>query len=282
MIYNHGTTYQLEVEQFLGLIFILHGMFIHSHISSEGFLILAGISLIMLIGLAIRQSNHIAQKKMFAYIILLIFVIFFWMAYFLGPIGLMLFVARNVDRHLGSFLIMPQWLANISTPIVICAPLMGILFAKLRRKGLTINVPVQFSCAFIFIGCAYISLVIGIKFSNHMGYTNMFWVMACYIFQSLAELFIVPIGYAMIGQLAPKNLQGILMGTWMLNLGVGVTLSGIFSKTMLPNLPTQDPLVTNHYFAHSFAFFGWGAVAIGFLLILLIPFLSKLMREATA
>ena len=54
-----------------------------------------------------------------------------------------------------------------------------------------------------------------------------------YVLQSVGELLISPIGYAMIGKLAPKQYQGIMMGSWMLVTGLASLFAGDFSG-MIP------------------------------------------------
>ena len=54
-----------------------------------------------------------------------------------------------------------------------------------------------------------------------------------YVLQSIGELLIMPVGYAMIGKLAPKHYQGIMMGTWMLVTGLASLFAGDFSG-MIP------------------------------------------------
>ena len=51
--------------------------------------------------------------------------------------------------------------------------------------------------------------------------------------QSIGELLISPIGYAMIGKLAPKQYQGVMMGSWMLVTGLASLFAGDFSG-MIP------------------------------------------------
>ena len=54
-----------------------------------------------------------------------------------------------------------------------------------------------------------------------------------YVFQSIGELLISPVGYAMIGKLAPRQYQGIMMGAWMLVTGLASVFAGDFSS-MVP------------------------------------------------
>jgi len=97
--------------------------------------------------------------------------------------------------------------------------------------------------------------------------------------QSLGELFISPIGFAMIGQLAPVKLQGLMMGTWLMITGVAATVSSYFSKLALGPTQSIDPLITNNSFSHTFLILGVSAIMAGFLLAFAIRFITQLTQE---
>ena len=246
-------------------------------------------SLIMSIGitmgfiiayLAAKQSNDEDSKKLWGYLILAVTSLVFWTLYQLGPMGLMLFIDRNVDRHFLGFIIAPQWVQNINTVmIIIGGPLLSVVFSSLRSRGVKLTIPMQFSFALLLIGISFAILPIGIHFAGADGLTNFNWIVASFILQSIGELFISPIGYAMVGQLAPMRMQGLLMGTWMMITGVAATLSDYFSKMALGVSTSTDPFVTNASFSHTFGILGWTSIAIGFALITALPLVLRLTQE---
>ncbi|EKD74282.1 MAG: hypothetical protein ACD_45C00008G0002 [uncultured bacterium] len=252
----------------------------NAHISN-GLIMLVGIFMAVIISyLAIKQPTHEESKKIWAYIILALTSLVFWTLYQLAPMGLTLFIERNVDRHYLGMLIAPQWVLNINTVVIILGgPLLSVLFTSMRDRGMQLTIPMQFGIALLLIGASMIILPIGIHFANTQGYTNFNWIIASYILQSIGELFISPIGYAMVGQLAPPHLQGLMMGTWLMITGVAATLSGYFSNMALGSSNSTDPLITNSSFSHTFGLLGWAAIATGILLFFLIPFVNRLTQE---
>jgi POT family proton-dependent oligopeptide transporter len=229
-----------------------------------------------------QQRQIEARNKLWAYIILALTGVIFWTLYQLAPMGLMLFIERNVDRHYLGMIIPPQWVQNINTFVIILGgPLLSIAFSRLRERGIRITIPLQFSFALLMIGIAFAILPIGIHFANPQGFSGFNWILASFVFQSIGELFISPIGYAMIGQLAPLRLQGLMMGTWMMTTGVAATLSDYFSKMALGITHSADPLVTNSSFSHTFSLLGWSSIATGLALLLVLPLMIRLMHEKT-
>ncbi len=246
-------------------------------------------SLIMAVGimmgfvmawLATKQPNKEDSKKLWAYIILALTSLIFWTLYQLAPMGLTLFIERNVDRHYFGMLIAPQWVQNINTIVIIIGgPLLSVAFTYLRERGVRITIPIQFSMALVMIGTAFAILPIGIHYANAQGLVNFNWILASYILQSAGELFISPIGYAMVGQLAPRRLQGLMMGTWMMITGVAATLSAYFSKMALGSSTSIDPLLTNASYSHTFGLLGWTSIAMGIALVVAVPFIVRLTQE---
>jgi POT family proton-dependent oligopeptide transporter len=262
------------------LVLSLRVLLKNAHISN-GLIMLVGIFMAFVIAyLAMKQPTPEESKKVWAYIILALTSLVFWTLYQLAPMGLTLFIERNVDRHYFGMLIAPQWVQNINTVVIIIGgPLLSILFTSMRNRGVQLTIPVQFGIALLLIGASMAILPAGIYFADAHGLVNFNWIFVSYILQSIGELFISPIGYAMVGQLAPVQLQGLMMGTWLMITGVAATLSGYFSNMALGNTSSTDPLVTNPSFSHTFGLLGWAAIVTGIVLLILIPFVLRLTQE---
>lgn len=262
------------------LVFALRGLLNETALCNQLILIIGAAMLAFITILALKQPGTIARNKMWGYIILALASITFWTLYQLAPMGLNLFLERNVDRHLLGFIIAPQWIQNINTIVIILGgPILSFIFSHLRERGVNINIPFQFSIALLLIGIAFAILPFGIKFANTQGYTSFHWVFISYILQSTGELFISPIGYAMVGQLAPIRLRGLMMGMWMMITGVAAILSDHFSKMALAGNESTNPLLTNASYSHTFGLLGWSAIIVGTVVFILIPFITKLTHE---
>jgi len=254
----------------------------HATFSNDFILIVGLLMLIVIAGIAIQERTREARKKLWAFFILILASLIFWTLYQMAPMGLMLFLTNNVDRRFGEFIVPPQWLLNINTLIIIVGgPTMAYLNRQMRKRGHIIRIPVQFTLALFLIGIAFAILPIGIYFANENGMTAFYWIIICYVLQSLGELFISPIGYAMIGQLIPCKLQGLMMGTWLMIVGVAATLSNYFSQMTFKDVTATNPVETNPLFSETFNILGWGSIFGGLILLILVPFVKKLIQEKT-
>ena len=171
---------------------------------------------------------------MTAYLILTIGSLMFWSLYQMAPSGLMLFAVNNVDLMVGPVKIQPQWIQNINTVcIVLGGPMLAALFTRMRARGWRIDIPKQFATSLLLMAVAFLILPLGIKLAGVDGKSAFVWLFVSYVLQSIGELLISPIGYAMIGKLAPKQYQGMMMGSWMLVTGLASLFAGDFSG-MIP------------------------------------------------
>jgi POT family proton-dependent oligopeptide transporter len=262
------------------LLLALRWLIMHATFSNHLVMGVGAIMIFVIATLAIRQHTVEACRKVWAYLILTLSSLSFWILYLIAPMGLTLFISNNVNRVFLGFQIAPQWVLNINSIVIILGgPLLTILFQKLRNIGFKISIPFQFSMALILIGLGFVALPIGIHFADARGYTNFNWIIFSYTLQAIGELFISPIGYAMVGRLAPVRLQGVLMGTWLMVSGVAATFSDYFSSITIGNDNSLNPLTTNASYSHTFSLLGWSAIACGIVLAFFIPAILRLMGE---
>lgn len=260
----------------LALPFILTPLLHYATWASKLVIATGCLMLVFLAWLSFQMKSKVTREKMFAFLIFLIVATIFWMLYQIGPMGLTQFIENNVTRHAGSFIIPPQWFQNVNTIcIVLGGPLLSIILNNMRTRGIAVNIPTQFALALLLIGLAFVVLPIGIARADENGMVSSGWVVACFILQSGGELLISPIGYAMVGALAPSSLQGIMMGMWMLATGVGATLSSYSSNWMTSGQESNLPLLTNNGYSTIFLNLGILAIVASFLLFLFVPLLRS-------
>jgi POT family proton-dependent oligopeptide transporter len=235
-----------------------------------------------LIYLTLRHSDRRERRNMTAYLILTIGSLMFWSLYQMAPSGLTLFAVNNVNLMIGHVQIQPQWIQNINTVcIVIGGPLLAAFFPRLRARGWRIDIPKQFATSLLLMAAGFLILPLGIKLAGIDGKSAVAWLFASYVLQSVGELLISPIGYAMIGKLAPKQYQGVMMGSWMLVTGLASLFAGDFSG-MIPEPSGTTAVATNPEYVKLFGALGAGSLVIGVALVLLIPFLRKLITDKAA
>lgn len=266
----------------VGLVPVVHLMLHHAELSGNLVLIVSVLIAFVLIYLTLVHKDARERNNMWAYLLLTIGSLVFWSLYQMAPMGLQLFAVNNVDRMVWGVEVAPQWIQNINSFVIMLGgPLMAVLFDKLRSKGWNIDIPRQFSVSLVLIGAGFLVLPLGISLAGANGMVAFKWIFISYILQSIAELLISPIGYAMIGRLAPRQYQGVMMGTWMLVTGTASIMASYFSG-LIPEASEGLAASTNPTYHNIFSALGWGSVAVGVLMAILIPLLRKLISDRQA
>src|SRR5436309_10638719 len=229
--------------------------------------------------LTVRHRDRREPRNMTAYLVMTIGSLMFWSLYQMAHSGLMLFAVHHVNLMVGSVQIQPQWIQNINTIcIVLGGPVLASLFTRMRGHGWRIDIPQQFATSLLLMALAFFILPLGIKLAGVDGKSAFVWLFLSYVLQSIGELLIMPIGYAMIGKIAPKQYQGIMMGSWMLVTGLASLFAGDFSG-MIPEPTGTTAVATNPEYVKLFGALGAGSLVVGLALVVLIPFLRKLITD---
>ncbi|MGL5291816.1 MAG: peptide MFS transporter, partial [Vibrionaceae bacterium] len=148
-------------------------------------------------------------------LILGLFTIIFW-AGFEQAGGLMNLYAQNyTDRMIGGFEVPTAWFQSLNPFfIIIFAPLVAMLWVKMGKNEPTS--PVKFALGLIFLAIGFLSMVGAVldQDGDMSVKTSMFWLVGAYMFHTLGELCLSPIGLSMVTKLAPLRLASLMMGAW--------------------------------------------------------------------
>ncbi len=87
----------------------------------------------------------------------------------------------------------------------------------------------------IVLGCGFLLMVfatmsLGGNVENPEVKASMFWLVGTYLFNTMGELCLSPIGLSMVSSLAPVKYASLLMGVWLASNGVANYLSGFIAS----------------------------------------------------
>jgi proton-dependent oligopeptide transporter, POT family len=232
---------------------------------------------VFFLGASLRQTGP-ARRCMLGFLTLLLAAQSFWLVYQLIPMALTLFVENNVDRQVYGFAIPTGWVQNLNTiTIIVFAPILAWLFKRLRNHGLRITVPVQFSLGIGLVAVGLLVLPFGIAHANAAGLVAFGFVSITYFVQAIAELCINPVAYAMVGRYIPPIWQSLAMGMLLLNAGVAAVLASFISNIAVGH--SDNPLLSNAGYSHTFNVMGWSTLLVALTLLLLLPLLHRLLQD---
>ena len=269
---KHHTIYkQLAGLLLLILLSICVAFFLDDMQYNPKTLWLVGIIALILICRIWQQTPQSEQKKLRTLVIITAFSLFFWSLYALEPSLLMLFIKRNVNRSIDGFMIPAAEFYSLNPLFII---LLGGIFSMVWLKfdkHRFMPLPYKFATGIALAGVAFLLLASSTYFADDNGLINMAWVVAAYALLSAAELFISPIGLSMIGNLSPKQHEGILMGIWFLSNGIGCSFSAYLSDITIAPHHMTNPLMTNTLYGYRFCEFGLMGLFLAMILALLAP-----------
>jgi POT family proton-dependent oligopeptide transporter len=252
----------------------------HSEISHILIILFSIAMLFLMIYFAITQKNKIQKEKLWAFLILSVMSVIFWMLYISIPMALILFIENNINRTFLGFTIPPQWILSINNILIVLGgPVLALIFKKLRSKGKKITIPFQYSTALYLIAFAFILLGFSTFFAANSGLIAIWWIVLAYLLQTTGELYLSPVSYAMVGQLVPHRLQNIMMGITMLVTGIAAIFANMFAVIGLGSSKSTNPSVTNPHFAKMFYIMGGITLLAAILMTILIPFVNNLIKE---
>lgn len=227
--------------------------------------------------IAIR-SEKVERERLFVVLILITFSIFFFALFDQAPSSLTLFADRNIDRNVLGYTIPAGTLVSLN-PIWVLA--LGSLFSwmwvALNKKGLEPSTPMKFCLALIFVGIGYGVLVLGAKAFHQNGLVPLVFLILLYLFHTIGELCLSPIGLSMITKLSPKSITAMVMGSWFLSWSFANIVGGEIAKRtkVEQGLP---PIETLEAYMGVYGILAIAAILTGIALIALVPILRRWMH----
>ena len=237
-------------------------------------LIVSGVALL---GYVLYESFKLQREprhRMFAILFLISLNPIFWALFEQAGGSMNLFTDRYVDRA-G----VPASIFQSINPIYIIflAPLFAALWRGLGRKGKDPSAPVKFGVALGLMGLANLILVWGGEAVGVAVMTPVILVFAYYMVATMAELCLSPVGLSAMNRLAPSFLASLIMGAWFYMTAVGNFLAGKIGEAT----GGHDGEMTKQGLFDVYELFGYVSIGVGVLVLVLSPFVKRLMHLDT-
>jgi len=229
-----------------------------------------------------KVGDKVEFQMMLAAIILVIFNVTFWALFEQAASSLTLFADRNTDLQLFGFhLTAPMTQQFNPIVVVLFAPVLSYLWLGLAKRNLEPSIQTKFALALVLVGLGFVVLSWSGATANEAAQVSLWWLVLTYFLHSIAELCISPVGLSMITKLSLARVVGMMMGVWFLSISVGEYLAGAAAQAA--SVQTVGGEVTNPQLAlatytHTFMTGGELTIGAGIVLLLISPWLRKLMH----
>lgn len=115
--------------------------------------------------------------------------------------------------------------------VVVLTPLVVGLFGWLRTRGKEPSTPAKISLGMVVTALSTIPMIAAVVLT-HAGATkaSALWLVTTYGIITVGELFLSPMGLALVSKLAPKRVAALMMGGWFLATAIGNKLAGVMAS----------------------------------------------------
>lgn len=156
--------------------------------------------------------------------------------------------------------------------IIIFAP----LFSKLWETKFNPPAPIKFAFGLILLGVGFGILAFGassIPQGAEAGAVrvSLMWLVIAYLFHTLGELVLSPVGLSYVSKLAPAKLVGMMFGLWFTATAIANFLGGVTASFI-------DKISEAYSLSIFFLIFFFIPIIAGIVLILLTPMIKKKMH----
>lgn len=137
------------------------------------------------------------------------------------------FAENNTDRTIGALNLSPEVYQSINpAAVLLLSPVIAWIFT--RRKGKFPNTAAKFALSLIIIALSAVLMGYGFGTWPGAGVLAPFWYLGLvFVVQTVAELFMNPVGLSVTTKLAPKQFASQTMTLWYLAPSVGMGLTSV-------------------------------------------------------
>ena len=174
--------------------------------------------------------NEEERKKIVLIVVLFFGAAFFWSGFDQAGSSFNIFAKEYTDRIILGWEYPASWLQVLNPVlVVILSPFMAYIWLFLGKRMLDPSLPFKFGLGLIFMAIGFLFIATGASVAMQEGMAGAKWLLLTYLFHTIGELTLSPIGLAAISNLSPKRFVGQMMGIWFLASSLGAIIAGLLS-----------------------------------------------------
>jgi POT family proton-dependent oligopeptide transporter len=272
-----------ELATFIGSLLILPIiiLMVENTEYTKWFMIFIGPASLIYLFIEMRNFSFSENKKLFAAIIFMFFSIVFWAFFEQSGGSLSLFAANNLNNTIAGFTLSPNGVNNSANSFFVIgfAALVGLAWLWMSKRKIEPNTVIKFGLAFLFLAGGfwvfyYTKFLAGADGRTSLGLFTFGWFVITF-----GELCLSPIGMSAMTKLSPQKTQAVIMGMWFLASAYGQYFAGILGANIANASESASNIDKLNIYAVGYQQLAIYALIAGVILIVISPFIKKLMQE---
>ena len=227
--------------------------------------------------IAVAKLPAEERDRIFAAMFLIFVSIVFWALFEQAGSSLNLFTDRPVDRSIVGFEPTAAMFQSLNAIyIVLLAPVFAGLWLWLGRRGWEPSTPMKFGLGVVQVGLGFLVLVWGAQAVGVGVPTPVILIFLIYLLHTTGELCLSPVGLSAMNRLSPAHMASLIMGTWFFASATGNFAAGLIAAATGAEGVGEES--GKQVVLGVYSTVGWYAIAIGIVVMLISPFVKKLMH----
>ena len=264
-----------------GLVGVIVVQQLIQHVAQLGFglIVLGAIIVAWMLWFSFTRLDRVDRDRMLVMMVLITMSILFWSLFVQAGSSITLFTDRNVD--MGHFFKASMFQSFNPFFIMLLAPGFAWLWVKLSARRLEPTTPAKFGLGIVQVGLGFGVLLIGAAEAGPDAKVSVFWLGLMYFFHTTGELCLSPVGLSMITKLSVQRIAALMMGVWFLSSSFASYVGGMIAGAMAISRHGDmkiDSVASLGVYTGVFGKLAIVAVALGLMLLLASPYLSKRMH----
>jgi proton-dependent oligopeptide transporter, POT family len=185
------------------------------------------------------------RKRIAVIFVLFLFATIFWGAFEQAPTSLNLFARDFTDRDIGGWEMPATWFQSVNSAfVIIFAPIFAWLWVSMARRGVELSSPGKFSLGLALAAIGFCMMIFAANIVVSSGGRTLvspWWLVGSYLFQTLGELCLSPVGLSSMTKLSPRKYVGQMMGVWFTASALGNLIGGLVGGHVDPEKLEEMP-----------------------------------------
>ena len=180
--------------------------------------------------------------------LLLLFIgsVLFWAGFDQGGSSLNLFAKDYTDLFIFGWE-MPATFLQVANPlmVVIFAPFFAAFWINLGKRNLDLETPQKFALGCFLMAIGFFVMIFGVEVALENEKAGVKWLLLTYLFHTLGELCLSPVGLSATAKYSPKRYKGQMMGIWFLSSSLAAGLAGLLASKSFESGISSMPVLFN-------------------------------------